>query len=372
MHFTIERADLLKTLAHVQSVVERKNTIPILQNVCLNADKGRLLITGTDMDMEIVEAAPCAVTLAGLTTVSAHTLYDIVRKLPEGAQVDIKAVDGGQIAITCGRSRFKLACLPAADFPSFMGGDFTHNFSMPAATLRRLIDRSRFAISTEETRYYLNGIYLHIAKGTDGPMLRAVATDGHRLARVDCIAPEGAPGMPGIIVPRKTVIELRKLLDDAGESLVTVHLNDSKIRVDLGELVLTSKLIDGTYPDYERVVPMSNDKTLEVERGALAAATDRVSAISNERSRALKLECAGPLITLTATSAEAGTAVEEVEAKLAGDAITIGFNAKYLVEILDQVTGDIARFALTDGGGPALITDPTDEHALFVLMPMRV
>ena len=289
MKLTIERSALLRALGHVQSVVERRNTIPILSNVLIRAEDGKLALSATDMDIEMVASAASQNARKGATTVPAHTLYDIIRKLREGAQVELDAGgDKAAMTLRSGRSTFTLACLPPEDYPLMAGGELPFNFMLSAADLKRLIDRTRFAISTEETRYYLNGIYLHAAKSNDVPMLRAVATDGHRLARMEIPLPEGAAGMPGVIVPRKTVVELRKLLDEMDQD-VAIALSDTKIRFSFGGTVLTSKLIDGTFPDYDRVIPTGNDRILEVECKPFAEAVDRVSTISTERSRAVKL-----------------------------------------------------------------------------------
>jgi len=376
MKLTIERAALLKALAHAQSVVERRNTIPILSNVLLEAAPGGLALTATDMDLAIAEQTPADVAMPGATTVSVHTLYDIVRKLPEGAQVetatgDSEGGDAGQLALRGGRSRSRLPTLPRDDFP--MLGDnaeLPHAFSLPAAELKALIDHTSFAISTEETRYYLNGIYLHAAKNGDGT-LRAVAIDGHRLARAEPALLAGASGMPGVIVPRKAVNELYKLVQDATDA-VAVNLSDTKIRFALDSVVLTSKLIDGTFPDYERVIPANNDKTMEVDSREFAAAVDRCQTIAAEKSRAVKLSLKKNSLTVSASSPENGTASEELEVDYKGGAIEIGFNAKYLLDIAKQVTGGKARFALADAASPTIIRDADDDAALYVLMPMRV
>jgi DNA polymerase-3 subunit beta len=242
---------------------------------------------------------------------------------------------------------------------------------LSAADLKRLIDRTRFAISTEETRYYLNGIYLHAAKSNEVAMLRAVATDGHRLARMELPLPEGAAGMPGIIVPRKTVIELRKLLDEMDQD-VAIALSDTKIRFGFGSTILTSKLIDGTFPDYDRVIPTGNDRILEVECKPFAEAVDRVSTISAEKSRAVKLTLDKGSLTLSATSAENGSANEELEVRYAAAPLEIGFNARYLLDIAEQIEGEGARFAMADAASPTVVRDTADASALYVLMPMRV
>jgi DNA polymerase III subunit beta len=372
MKLTIERAALLRALGHVQSVVERRNTIPILSNVLLRAESGELALSATDMDLEIVASVAAQSARKGATTAPAHTLYDIVRKLREGAQVELDSTgDKGALTLRSGRSTFTLACLPPEDYPLMTGGDLAHSFTLSAADLKRLIDRTRFAISTEETRYYLNGIFLHAAKSNDVPMLRAVATDGHRLARMEIPLPEGAAGMPGVIVPRKTVTELRKLIDEV-EQDVQIALSDTKIRFSFGAAVLTSKLIDGTFPDYDRVIPSGNDKILEVQCKEFAEAVDRVSTISTEKSRAVKLTIERGSLMLSATSPENGTATEEIEVRYNASPIEIGFNSRYLLDITEQIEGEGARFAMADAASPTVVRDTADASALYVLMPMRV
>jgi DNA polymerase-3 subunit beta len=372
MKLTIERAALLRALGHVQSVVERRNTIPILSNVLLRAEGSKLALSATDMDLEMVSALAAQGAKAGATTVPAHTLYDIIRKLREGAQIELETTgEKGLMTLRSGRSTFTLSCLPPEDYPLMAGGELAHNFLLSAADLKRLIDRTRFAISTEETRYYLNGIYLHAAKSDKVNMLRAVATDGHRLARMEIPLPEGASGMPGVIVPRKTVTELRKLLDEMDQD-VSVALSDTKIRFTFADTVLTSKLIDGTFPDYDRVIPVSNDRILEVDCKLFAEAVDRVSTISTEKSRAVKLAIERGSLTLSATSPENGTAIEELEVRYNAPPLEIGFNSRYLLDITEQIEGEGARFAMADAASPTVVRDSADDSALYVLMPMRV
>jgi DNA polymerase-3 subunit beta len=375
MKITLERSALLKSLNHVQSVVERRNTIPILSNVLLDATKGALSLTATDLDIEIVESLAADVARPGATTASAHMLYDIVRKLPDGAQVQIELMgDSGRITLSAGRSRFQLGALPREDFPAMTAGSLPHAFALPAADLKRLIDKTRFAISNEETRYYLNGIYLHAAKGKDAVTLRAVATDGHRLARFDLPAPAGAEAMPGVIVPRKTVAEVRKLIDDA-DGEVEIAVSDTKIRFAFGDAVVTSKLIDGTFPDYQRVIPTGNDKPLFVDRAAFQEAVDRVSTVASDRTRAVKMTVEDGKVTLNVVNPEQGSASEELVADFAGDGFDIGFNARYLMDITAALNGDQAQFLFADAGSPTIVRDAgekADPATLYVIMPMRV
>jgi DNA polymerase-3 subunit beta len=372
MKATIERATLLKGLSHVQSVVERRNTIPILSNVLLEATAdGALKMMATDLDLQINESVAAAVDQPGATTVSAHTLFDIARKLPEGAQVSLAAAEG-RLTIVAGRARFSLGTLPRDDFPVIAEGELPTKFELPAATLKQIIDKTRFAISTEETRYYLNGIFLHVADGDSAnPVLKAAATDGHRLARVTMPRPDGAEAMPDVIVPRKCIAELRKLLDEVDGS-VGVSLSPTKIRFDLGRAVLTSKLIDGTFPDYSRVIPTGNDKILKLDPKSFMEGVDRVSTIATEKTRAVKMALDRDRITLSVTSPENGTAAEEVPGDYAAMPFEIGFNSRYLMDILAQIEGDSVEVHLADAAAPTLIRENDKAAALYVLMPMRV
>jgi len=372
MKVTVERAELLKSLGHVHRVVERRNTIPILANVLVRAEKSALSLKATDLDLEVIESIPAEVSPAGSTTVPAHMFYEIVRKLPEGSQVVLESSsDRAVLAIRAGRSRFTLQTLPESDFPDLAASDMAHKFTLRAADLKRLIDKTQFAISTEETRYYLNGIYLHVAGSGKSQTLRAVATDGHRLAQTDLPAPAGAAGMPGIIVPRKTVIEVQRLLED-NDAEIAVELSSAKIRFSIGNVVLTSKLIDGTFPDYGRVIPSGNDKELTVDKKDFEAAVDRVSTVSSERGRAVKLSLSSGKLILSVTNPDSGSATEEIEVDYSADPIDIGFNSRYLLDIAAQLDGEVAVLKLADPGSPTLIQDKNAQGALYVLMPMRV
>ena len=372
MRLTIDKPGLAKALAHVASVVERRNTIPILSNVLISAAQNELKLTATDLDMELVETVPCKTKGEGATTVPAHMFHDIVRKLPEGSDIDLlRDGEQGRLSITSGPAQFSLQTLPADDFPALSVDDLGHSFTLSAGDLKRLIEKTRFAISTEETRYYLNGIYLHSAPGGGKPMLRAVATDGHRLAQVELPLPSGAKDMPGVIVPRKTVIELARLVED-GEGEVRVELSPSKIRVSTPRVVLTSKLIDGTFPDYERVIPQGNDKKMEVDNAAFAQAVDRVSTLSSDKGRAVKLTISDGKLTLSVNNPDSGSATEELPVEYGFDPLEIGFNARYLLDISGQLESGTAEFQLADPGSPTMVRDGKDASALYVLMPMRV
>ena len=372
MKVTVERSELLRSLGHVHRVVERRNTIPILANVLLRADRAKLALKATDLDLEVIDAVAAEVGPGGATTVPAHMFYDIVRKLPEGAQVVLEsASDRAALSIRAGRSRFSLQTLPESDFPDLAPGEMTHKFTLKAADLKRLIDKTQFAIATEESRYYLNGIYLHAAGTGKAQTLRAVATDGHRLAQTEIELPDGAAGIPGVIVPRKTVGEVQRLIED-GEAEVAVELSAGKIRFAVDEVILTSKLIDGTFPDYARVIPLGNDKELVVDKKEFEAAVDRVSTVSSERGRAVKMSLSGGRLLLSVTNPDSGSATEELEVEYESEPIDIGFNSRYLLDIAAQIESEAAVLKLADPGSPTLIQDKESRGALYVLMPMRV
>lgn len=374
MKFKADRATLMKSLAHVQNVVEKRNTIPILANVLLSVKGGVLTIAATDLEIALVEEVPAETLRDGAITVPAATLYEIVRRQPDNAVIELDHPGGdAQLALRAGRYSTSLVALSVEEFPKLDAGKLSHHFVLSAQELRGLIDRTRFAISNEETRYYLNGIYLHAAEGPNGPVLRAAATDGHRLARVEEPLPQGAADMPGVIIPRKTVAELRKLLDEAAGEL-EVSLSETRIQFSIGTMRLTSKLIDGTFPDYDRVIPRGNDKILRVDKKDLNDAVGRVSAISSEKHRPVKLSLARDLLVVSAASADQGSASEE----LGGDLIEyqsgpleIGFQARYLSDVIDQIKGKV-EFAFSDGIAPTLVRDEDDISAVYVLMPMRV
>lgn len=372
MKISIERGTLLKAVGQAQSVVERRNTIPILANVLIEAEGDEVSFRATDLDIEVVDKAPAQVERAGATTVSAVMLHEIVRKLPDGALVTLTD-DGasGRLEIEAGRSNFSLATLPKEDFPVMASSEYESNFSAPAPMLRRLFDKSKFAISTEETRYYLNGVYLHVATGEDGQMLRCVATDGHRLARIDAPLPEGAEAMPGVIVPRKTVNELRKLLDN-DEIAIAVSVSETKVRFATPGITLTSKVIDGTFPDYTRVIPQGNTRKLEVDAAEFAKAVDRVATVSSERSRAVKLSLDEDRLILSVNAPDRGAAEEELGVAYSDERLEIGFNAKYLLEIAGQVDRENAVFMFNSSGDPTLMREGNDMSAIYVVMPMRV
>lgn len=371
MKITIARETLSPALAALSRVVERRNTIPVLANILLRAEGERLLLRATDLDIQALTSLPCQVEAPGAITVPAHTLADIVRKLPAEAQITLEVDGTTRMIAKSGRSRFTIHTLPESDFPDIAAGELPHRFAMPAKAMAELIAQVSFAISSEETRYYLNGIYLHTAQAEGGAVLRAVATDGHRLSRLEMPAPAGADGMPGVIVPTKAVTEIARLAKDAGGDL-SIELSPTKIRVTAGETSLTSKLVDGTFPDYERVIPRGNDKTVTLDAEAFEKAIDRVATISSERGRAVKLSLSDTALALSVTNPDSGDAREELEPDYDGPPVDIGFNARYLLDVLGVLAGDTVLMKLADAGSPAVFQRREGDPLLVVLMPMRV
>ncbi|MBS0123679.1 DNA polymerase III subunit beta [Thetidibacter halocola] len=372
MKISIERAALLRAVAQAQSVVERRNTIPILANVLIEAEGDTVTFRATDLDIEVLDKAPAMVERAGGTTVSAVTLHEIVRKLPDGALVALSEDSAsGRLTVSAGRSTFSLATLPKEDFPVMASSEYATNFTAKAQVLRRLFDKSKFAISTEETRYYLNGVYMHVADADGGKVLRCVATDGHRLARIDADLPKAAEDMPGVIVPRKTVGEMRKLLDE-DDMDIAVSVSETKVRFATPDITLTSKVIDGTFPDYTRVIPQNNTRKLEVDASEFAKAVDRVATVSSERSRAVKLQLDEDRLILSVNAPDSGAAEEELAVAYGDERLEIGFNAKYLLEIASQVDRENAVFLFNSSGDPTLMREGNDTSAVYVVMPMRV
>ncbi|AZO77749.1 MULTISPECIES: DNA polymerase III subunit beta [unclassified Bosea (in: a-proteobacteria)] len=370
MKLVIERAALLKALAPAVRIIERTNTIPILANVRLDAEGVRLRVTATDLDIEIRGEAEAEVETAGGITVPGARLNDIVRKLPDNSRVTIEA-SKESVTVRSGRSRFQMPGLPISDFPQITPGTFTHEFELPAETVAAMLAATQFAICTDATRYYLNGIFLHALEQDGKTVMAAVATDSHRLARFLVTLPQGAVGMPNSILPRKTVAEIARLVDKAKEPL-SISLGGEKIRVTLGAFTLSSKLIDGVYPDYQRVIPCANDKLVTVEAPNLAGAADRVATISGERGRCVKLALADGRMELTVTNPDSGSAREELDCEYESAPIEIGFNARYLSEILGILGGDTIQIRLSEPGAPAILQTREDSPLLTVLMPMRV
>lgn len=372
MKFLAEAQTLSAALKKVGQVIESRNTIPILSNIVIAADEktGAVTLKGTDLDVEVTLTLAAQVETGGAITAPAHMLESYVTKAPKGAQIEI-GMDGNFLTCHMGRSRVKMQTLAAEDFPDFNHGDMPYQFEMTAAEFCSLLDRAKFAISTEETRYYLNGIYLHPSANAAGhASISACATDGHRLALVHHPLPDtDISQFPGIIIPRKTVLLLIKLCD--GAKTAKVAYSQSKIRVDLGSVVLVSKLIDGTFPDYQRVIPRNNNKIASVNRAALAAAVDRVTTVSVEKGRAAKLEFADGRLVVSCNSADHGSATEDIDIGYDADPVTLGLNSRYIADMLQAFTAETLDFAIDDAGSPVTVNVNGDPNRVCVAMPMR-
>ena len=375
MKIAIEKAGLLKLIGRVRDVADRRNPIPVLSNLLLKGDEGMLSVTATDMDFVIHATASARIDEAGMATAPAHMLYDITRKLPEDSDVLLES-DEHQIKLCAGSARFFLASQPLEQFPPEIREEPQREFHLDIVTLRNMIERTHFAMSHEETRYYLNGLHLHVLNDSQGHgVMRAVATDGHRLARIEIPMPEGSEGMPGVIIPRKVVDQLKKLMGDLGNNTeATIGLSETRIRITLPNIILSSKLVEGNFPDYERVIPSGNDKQLTIDCQRFREAVDRVAAvITTDRFRAIKLLIAKDAMTLSVNNAEHnGSASEEITITYDADDLEIGFNSTYLLDIARQIRGHDMQFNLADPATPTLLRDSDDGSALYVLMPLRV
>ncbi len=367
MKFLIDRTKFLRPLSHLSSVVERRNTIPILANLVISANEKNISLTATDMDIDLVIIVQCNVKENGSCTIPAHLLNEIVRKFQDGSEIEI-TTEENNVNIKSGRSNFRLPTLPIEDYPTFSSSELPVKFKLMVEDIIHQIDTTKFAISNEETRFYLNGIYLHV---NDNGMLASVATDGHRLALTQMDMPENVDHIPEVILPKKAISELRKLIDDH-EGEIQINLSETRAEFSFGGVKLTTKLIDGSFPDYTKVIPVGNDKILLVNTNQFSSAVDRVSTISSEKSRSVKMNVKNGLLTLSASNPDASSASEEIEISYSGEELEIGFNARYLLEIAQQIDSDIMQIALSDPGSPSLISSPDSKNNLFVLMPMRV
>ena len=375
MEFKINSTDLLKALSHIHGIVEVRHTLPILSNIILEAKDDKLILSSTNLDIYCSDKIKAEVLQSGEVSVSAVTFFEIIKRLPSGSEVLMIMEEGeNEIRLTCGRSKFNLSTLKTDDFPIISDTDLSTNFVLSADELIRIIDKTKFAVSNEETRYYLNGIFLHKAERNSIQFLRAVATDGHRLAQYDIPLPQGAEDITGVIIPKKTIYELRKVLDDANGD-VSVSLNENKIKFSFNDLKVVSKVIDGTFPDYTKVIPQKNDKNFKTNNSDLKNAIDRVSAVAaNEesKSKAIKFCIENNSLSLSVESQSKGSANEMIDVNYSGDKVDIGFNSKYIIDICNEVDGDEISISLSDSISPAIILDKTDENLFFVLMPMRI
>jgi DNA polymerase-3 subunit beta len=366
MKFSIQREEFLKPLQQIIGVVERRQTLPVLGNVLLNANKKSVRLTATDLEVELQSHVNVAVTETGDITVPARKLLDICRTLPAEAQLDI-SVKNERALVRSGKSRFTLSTLPATEFPVIDKIKSARKFSMQESALHGLIERTAFAMAQQDVRYYLNGLMLEPVNGT----LRAVATDGHRLAMCELMADVGEGADQQVIVPRKGIQELQRLLEQR-DADVQVEIGTNHIRITTDELRYTSKLIDGRFPDYQRVMPKNADKRLLINRDLLRQALTRTSILSNEKYRGIRLDLFENNIKIQAHNPEQEEAVEEIDAIYDSEAIVIGFNVTYLLDVLNAINTDDVEMFLSDGNSSALINKPGDDNCRYVVMPMRL
>ena len=371
MKITVEKNIIFKSLSHVQSIVEKKNAIPVLSNILIEAKNNSLILSATDMDISITDTLNCNVIEEGSITVPAHTLYDIIRKLSDDNEIEFISNDGKIFSIRSGKSRFSLGCLPKEEFPIIEVDNLKSELSIDSQELLSLIEKTRFAISSEETRYFLNGIYFHKNKDTNDDVLTMVATDGHRLAKIDFNSSDNIINMPGVIIPRKTIFELSKLLADYSGN-IKINVDPNKIIFFVNKSILISKLIDGSFPDYQRVIPDSNNNILKVNRSSFCTAVDRVSTITDDKSPAIKFKLLKDIINMTSVDSESGQATEDVNVEYSGKEIEIGFNAKYILEMVSNLNDENVILQFNDSSSPLIVKEENSPNLIYVLMPMRV
>ena len=365
MKLTATREDLLAPLQSVIGVVERRQTMPVLANVLLAAHDNHLNVTGTDLEVELVATSTASVQQPGDITVPGRKLLDIFRSLPEKTSVTL-STDGERVSVRAGRSRFTLSSLPAAEFPVVEEINAQHTLAVAQGEFRRLIDKTHFSMAQQDVRYYLNGLLLE----TDGKALRAVATDGHRLAICEMELVDKARSTHQVIVPRKGVLELQRILGTEGEIELAVGTNH--VRAKIGDIRFTSKLIDGRFPEYSRVIPASPPRRVEADRETLRQALQRTAILSNEKYRGIRLTARPDLLTLQAHNPEQEEAEDQVEVSYKGEEVEIGFNVNYLLDALGAIEGDRVEIGLTDSNSSCLINAPGTTHTRYVVMPMRL
>ena len=365
MKFSISREALLRPLTLVAGVVERRQTLPVLSNVLIQVDQDQVALTGTDLEVELIgRTAASLVEEAGAATVPARKLMDICKSLPDQSEIQLSLEDGRAV-LRSGRSRFTLSTLPVAEFPNIEDSQGSIELSLPRGTLKHLIDATSFAMAQQDVRYYLNGMLLE----TDGKMLRTVATDGHRLALCEMDLPSKATGQQ-VIVPRKGVLELQRLLGTEGDVEITIGSNH--IRAQIGDVRFTSKLIDGRFPEYGRVIPNAPPRSIVADRDSLRSALQRTSILANEKYRGIRLALKKDQVTLQAHNPEQEEAEEQVEVAYKGDELEVGFNVGYLLDAIAAVDGNEVELGVTDGNSSCLVRAPGATSARYVVMPMRL
>ena len=371
MKFKIVRSNFFKTLSHLQGIVDKKNSLPILSNILIEAKDNALILSSTDMDISIIERIDCNVLEDGATTINSQILYDIVRKIDDNSEIEIISNDGKLLTLRANGSRFSLACLPKEDFPIIDQNNPGANIKINSQIIFKLIDKTKFAISNEETRYFLNGLYFNINKEKNKNIVTLVGTDGHRLAKFSHYIEDNIDEVSGVIIPKKTIYELSKLLSERDQS-VLISISSNKIIFKIGNIIFISKLIDGSFPDYKRVIPKDNLNILKVNREILLAAVDRVSTIANEKSPVIKFKLLQNILNLNTINNENSTASEDLKINYNGDDIEIGFNSKYIMDIVNNLEDEEISINLKDNTSPIIATENSNSNLVYVLMPMRV
>ncbi len=371
MKFQVTRDKIFKSLSHLQGIVDKKNSLPVLSNILIEAQKNQIILSSTDMDISIIDKLSCNVIEDGSTTINSQIFYDIVRKLDDNSEIEVISNNGKLLTLRANGSRFSLACLPKEDFPIIDQTSEGNSININSKIISKLIDKTKFAMSNEETRYFLNGLYLNIGNVDNQTKITLVGTDGHRLAKFSYNIVNKTESMSGVIIPKKTIFELSKLLSDIDEEIEIV-INSNKIIFYIKNLVFISKLIDGSFPDYKRVIPQDNKNTLEVNREKLLSAVDRVSTISNEKSPVIKFKLLKNIINLNTINNENSTATEDLNLDYNGDEFEIGFNSKYIMDIVNNLEDEIITINLKDGSSPVTAKEKSNSDLIYVLMPMRV
>ena len=371
MKFKIEKNTLYKCISHLQGIVDKKNSLPILSNILIEAKNNNLTLSSTDMDISLVEKISCSVLEEGATTINSQILYDIVRKIDENSEMEFISNNGKILTLRASGSRFSLACLPKEDFPIIEQNNEGTQLKINSQILYKLIDKTKFAISNEETRYFLNGLYFNIHDQNNSTTLTLVGTDGHRLAKFSHKLDEKIEQVSGVIIPKKTINELSKLLSDIDKD-IEIIINSNKIIFLVDNLIFISKLIDGSFPDYKRVIPEDNNNILEVNREKLLSAVDRVSTIANEKSPVIKFKLLKDVINLNTVNNENSTATEDLQISYSGNELEIGFNSKYIMDIVNNLEDQNIFINFKDGSSPILATEKSNLDLVYVLMPMRV
>ncbi len=371
MKFKITCYNFFKTLTHLQGIVDKKNSLPILSNILIEAQDNALTLSSTDMDISIIEKIDCNVSEDGSTTINAQMLYDIVRKIDDNSEIEIISNDGKLLTLRANGSRFSLACLPKEDFPIIDQNNSGVNIKINSQIIFKLIDKTKFAISNEETRYFLNGLYFNINREENKSIVTLVGTDGHRLAKFSHYIENNIDEVSGVIIPKKTIYELSKLISERDQSIL-ISISSNKIIFTIDNIIFISKLIDGSFPDYKRVIPKENSNVLKVNREILLSAVDRVSTIANEKSPVIKFKLLQNVLNLNTINNESSTASEDLKINYNGDDIEIGFNSKYIMDIVNNLEDEEISINLKDNTSPIIATENSNSNLVYVLMPMRV